>query len=59
MSFFIMQLFASSLSPIHRFPQPAQGILEGGTTPAASNMKASQKNSMIRIFNKVSVEKKN
>jgi len=55
----IIQLFASSLSPIHRFPQPTQGILEGGTATAASSMKASQKNTIIRIFHKVSVGKKN
>jgi len=30
MSFSIMQLLASSMSPIHRFPQQTQGILEGG-----------------------------
>jgi hypothetical protein len=41
MSFSIMQLYASSLSP---------RILEGGTTPAESSMKASQKNTIIRII---------
>jgi len=59
-SFSILQLFASSLSPIHRFPpQPTQGILEGGTTPSESSTKASQKKTIIRIFHQVSVGKKN
>ncbi|AES74259.1 hypothetical protein MTR_3g117530 [Medicago truncatula] len=54
-----MQPFASSLSPIHRFPQPTQGIHEGGTTPVTSSMKASQKNTKIRIFHEVGGGKKN